>query len=154
MPHTLQDFLVTATQKAAGDLAAALLRLPEDQRNVSPMGQARTPLDLVAECAVLNGTTADMIDTRQFPTDFDPAAFEQKKVGLSQDWEALRSLLEVNTERAITAIRTIHDEDLASEIAMPWGAVTLAQLAAYPYWNMSYHEGQINYVASMLGCLP
>ena len=31
--------------------------------------------------------------------------------------------------------------------------MTLAQVIAYPHWNMSYHEGQINYIASMLGLL-
>jgi hypothetical protein len=31
--------------------------------------------------------------------------------------------------------------------------MTLANIIAYPYWNMSYHEGQVNYIASMLGCL-
>ncbi len=31
--------------------------------------------------------------------------------------------------------------------------MTVAQIASYPYWNMCYHEGQINYIASMLGCL-
>ena len=36
MPHTLQDYLVLATQKASADLAAAMLRLPGDKRGWSP----------------------------------------------------------------------------------------------------------------------
>jgi len=39
------------------------------------------------------------------------------------------------------------------EVQMPWGMMTLAQIISYPYWDMSYHEGQINYLASMLVCL-
>ncbi|HZP84342.1 MAG TPA: DinB family protein [Chthonomonadaceae bacterium] len=153
MPHTLQDFLADATQKAAADLEAALLRLPEDKRNWSPEGEARTALDMVAECAILNGTTADMIHTRTFPADFDYAKFGKAKTQLAQDWNALRSLLQENTARAIEAIRTVPDEAVGIEVAMPWGPTTLARIMAYPYWNMGYHEGQINYLASMLGCL-
>jgi hypothetical protein len=37
---------------------------------------------------------------------------------------------------------------------MPWGPMTVSQILGYPFWNMCYHEGQINYIASMLGTLP
>ncbi len=38
-------------------------------------------------------------------------------------------------------------------IPMPWGPMTVAQMITSPHWNMTYHEGQINYIASILGCL-
>jgi hypothetical protein len=28
--------------------------------------------------------------------------------------------------------------------------MTLEQIMSYPYWNMCYHEGQVNYIAAML----
>jgi hypothetical protein len=153
VPNSLQEFLTNVTQKAAADLETALLRLPDDKRNVSPMGDARTALDMVAECAILNGTTGDIIKNLTFPADFDYSAFVRAKAEISQDWNALQSLLRENTSRAIAAIGTVADEDLGIEVQMPWGPLTLAQVIAYPYWNMSYHEGQINYIASMFGCL-
>lgn len=153
MPNTLQDFLAVATQKAADDLKAALLRLPEDKRDWCPMAKARTALDQVAECALLNGGTVDLIRDRIWPKDFDFAAFEQSKVDLTRNEAALLSLLEQNTAKVIAAMHTVPDDELGSEIQMPWGSMPLAQLLAYPYWNMSYHEGQINYIASMVGCL-
>ena len=152
MPNTLQEFLATATQEAATELETALLRLPEDKRNWSPMGVARTALDMVAECAILNDIT-DIVQSRTFPADFDFAALGRAKSELSQDWNALRSVLHENTSRAVAAIPTVPADDLSIEIEMPWGSVTLAQVISYPYWNMSYHTGQINYLASMLGCL-
>ena len=153
MPNTLQEFFATAATRAAADLEAALLRLPEDKRNVSPMGDARTPADLVAEVAILNGTTADLLTSRHFPENYDFAAFGQAKKDLAQDGEKLKSMLTENTARVTEVIRAIPDEDLGIEITMPWGPMTLTQIASYPYWNASYHEGQINYVASMYGCL-
>jgi hypothetical protein len=55
--------------------------------------------------------------------------------------------------KVVETIGKTHDSDLGIEIEMPCGAMTLEQIVSYPYWNMCYHEGQINYIASMLGCL-
>jgi uncharacterized damage-inducible protein DinB len=154
MPNTLQQFLAGATQKAAADLEAAVLRLPEEKRGWSPAEQSRSALDQAAECAILNGGVANLIQTRVFPQGFDFAAFEKTKQELAQDWSAVKALLDENTPKAIAAIGAVSDEDLGIEIQMPWGPSTLAQIISFPYWNMSYHEGQINYIASILGCLP
>lgn len=67
MPNTLQEYLARVTQKTAADIEAALLKLPEERRNWSPGGEARTAADMVAECAILNGTTADAIINRAYP---------------------------------------------------------------------------------------
>ena len=53
--------------------------------------------------------------------------------------------------RVVAVVGALADEDFAAEIQMPWGAMTMAQIAEYPYWNAKYHEGQINFIASMLG---
>jgi uncharacterized damage-inducible protein DinB len=153
MPTTMQQFLATATQKAAADLETAFLRIPEDKRSWSPMGQARTALNQMAECALLNGGTAELIQTRVFPADFDMAAFGKSLEELAQDWSAVQAMLHANTPKVAAAIQAVDDADLEITIQMPWGPMTLGQIIAYPYWNMSYHEAQINYIASMLGCL-
>lgn len=152
MSGTVQEFFAVASPKAAKDLEAALHRLPQEKRNASPGGKARTPADMVAECAILNGSTAEMLKTYRFPS-FDPEAYEHQRNELCADEEKLIALLHENTVRAVTAIREVPDADLGIEIAMPWGSVTVAQLISYPFWNMGYHEGQINYLAAMLGCL-
>lgn len=126
------------------------------------MGQARPALDQVAECAILNGTTADLIKSRTWPADLDFGEFVRAKAELARDWNALKSLLQENTAKVIAVIRAVPNEDLGIEIYIPQemiskserGPTTLAQVISYPYWNMSYHEGQINYIASMLDFLP
>ena len=153
MPNTLQAFLAGATQKAADDLIAALNRLPDDKRNWNPMGEARTALDMVAECAILNGETAQLIQTRKFNEGFDLADLARQKAELAQDQDALLALLKENTGKVIAALRACPESDLGEQVSMPFGPLTFAQIISYPYWNMSYHEGQINYIASMLGCL-
>ncbi|HEX8550580.1 MAG TPA: hypothetical protein VF681_03385 [Abditibacteriaceae bacterium] len=153
MPNTLQNFLAQSTQKAALDLEAALGRLPADKRDWSAGCDARSALDMVAECAILNGSTAEIVRNRAFPANFDMAAYAVEKAALARDETALLALLKANTARTVETLSAIGDDDLEIEVQMPWGAMTLAQVAAYPYWNMSYHEGQINFIASLLGCL-
>ena len=153
MPSRVQEFLADATLKAAADLETALKRLPEDKRNWSAMGSARSALDMVAECAMLNGSTMDMLKTKVFPADFDMETYAQQKQALVENPDGLLELLHTNTAVAIEKIKAVPDAELDATIAMPWGTYTVAQTAAYPYWNMSYHEGQINFIASMLGCL-
>ncbi|HLK57342.1 MAG TPA: DinB family protein [Chthonomonadaceae bacterium] len=148
---SMQEFLVGATRKASADLEAALLRLPEDKRNWRPAETARTALDQYAECAILNGSTADVIVSRSFPTNYDFSAFTNAKDALAQNWDRAQALLKENTEKICSVIQAVPDADLNIEVQFPWGPMTLAQIIAYPLWNMSYHEGQINYIASLLG---
>lgn len=153
MPNTLQDFLGTATQRASTNLVIAFLQLPDDKRAWSPSETARTALDQVAECAILNDYTAEVILKRQWRSDGFAGFLADKDALIAQGWEALQARLEESALRVSAAVSATPEDALQDEIALPWGNQTLAQMLAYPYWNMSYHEAQINYLASILGCL-
>lgn len=150
---TLQEFLAGATKKAADDVKAALLRLPEDKRNWSPQGDARTALDMVAEVAILNVGVIYLLKEKKWDDTYDFSKFQQDKVEASKDWPKLEQMLDENTDKFVEAIKAVPNSDLPVEVQMPWGPMRIADILSYPYWNASYHEGQINYIASMLGCL-
>ena len=152
MSGSLQRMLAYSTPEAAKDLEEAFLRIPEEKRNWCPMGKARTALDIMAECALLSDPT-DIVKTRTFPSDFDFAAYARQKAEMTKDWEAIRTLLHENVSKGVATAETVPDEDLRIEIAFPWGPIPIAGVISYPYWNLSYHLGQINYLASMLGTL-
>jgi uncharacterized damage-inducible protein DinB len=145
----LHQFLTTATQKAAEQLEAAFLQLPEDKRHWSPGGAARSAIDMMAECALMNDLT-NLIATRALPKDFDYAKYRQMNTELAGDWDTLRAKLHENTALGIAALQTVPASELADTVEMPWATYTLAEIMAYPYWNMSYHEGQINAIAAQL----
>ncbi len=153
MNNALQNFLADQAIKSARDLETSLLRLPLDNRWWSAGGDARSALDMVAELAILNGTTANTIQRRAFPVDFDFKAYASDKDELAQDWARLQAMLHQNAARVAEVIRAVPDEELSLEIQTPFGPMTLTQLSSYPYWNAIYHEGQINFIALMLGCL-
>lgn len=70
------------------------------------------------------------------------------------DWEALRARLEENTRRAAGAIRVVPDDALSDAMVTVWKTRTVADVIGHALWNMTYHEGQIHYLASLLGCPP
>ncbi len=152
MPTTFQDIMAAATQKAATDLAAALLALPEDKRNWSPAKTARTALNMAAECAIANGLTIKVIETCAWQG-FEGGQekfYEQRDALAAGDWETLQAMLIENTSRFAAAIRLVGNEALDIEIETPYGTMPLSEMMSYPYWNMTYHLGQINYIASIL----
>ena len=149
MPNAKQLFLAAATEQAAKDLVTAFLSLPEDKQDWSPAKTARTAIDLIAECALVS-YTAELIETRKWREEAYEE-FQQDKAKLAAgDWETLPTLLRENTKRVIAAITAVSEEDMALEIPMPWGTQPLGSIIAYPYWNMSYHQGQIYYIGSIL----
>lgn len=149
MPITQQEFLAFSIAEKAKNLFAALIALPDEKRGWRPAETARPALDLVAECALNNGYTADMIQNRAWgaPALEEYMAKQSETAAVSLD--DLRKLLEENTQRVIATIQATPDEAMGVEIETPYGTMTIAQSIAYPYWNMSYHEGQINYIASL-----
>ncbi len=146
----IQTLLAEGARRAATELETALMQLPADKRNWSAGGAARSAIDMVAEVALLNGDTADMILTKTGLANFDADELNRRKAALDDDWPALKALLDENTARVAEAINASSDEDLTFEFAMPWGAMTMTQIIEYPYWNAKYHEGQINFIASLL----
>jgi len=153
MSITLQSFLSEASTKTSTNLQTAFLRIPEDKRAWSAEDKSRSALDMVAECALLNGYTVEMIQTKAWNPGRFGGYFEEKAEVVKGGWEKIKGLLDDNTAKVAAAIAAAPDSDLAVVVDMPWGSQTVAEILAYPYWNMSYHEGQINFIASMLGTL-
>ena len=153
MSNTLQSFLTAATEKAAAKLAEAFVSLPESKRLWSPAETARPAIDQVAECAILNGYMANLLQTRQWPEGQIDLFLAEKAALAAMSWEEVQPRLLKSAQRVAAAIAAIPDDDLMDEIETPWRKQTVAELITYPHWNMTYHEGQINYLASLLGPL-
>lgn len=153
MSSPLQEFLADATLRAADNLAQALGRIPEEKRSWSPEGKARTAFDLVAECAVLNAYTIHTMQTGGFSPDSMATYLPDKDAAIAAGSEKLIAQLKENAARVAEVIRTFPAERLEETVQMPWGTMRQSEIISYPFWNMSYHEGQVNYIASMLGCL-
>jgi uncharacterized damage-inducible protein DinB len=152
MSLKLQNIFAASTQKAADELIKAFLNLPDDKRGWSPDEKARPAINQLAECAILNGYTATLLLSKSWPKEGYRAYFEEMK-RLSESWETVEPVFLQNTSKLIAAIEEVPDSELEVSIDMPWGAKSTHEIMTYPTWNMTYHLGQINYLASILGVL-
>jgi hypothetical protein len=117
----------------------------------SPLDKGRTALNQVAECALITGACTGVIGAKAAPVEIDWAAFAKAQAELEANPEVLLTTLATNTDAFFVALDGLSAEDAAIEVTMPWGATyTLAGLANVVYWNNTYHEGQINYIQSLL----
>ena len=116
----------------------------------APLGKGRTALNQVAECALITGACIGIIQNKAVP-EMDWEAFGKAQDALAADADAAYASLISNTEGLIAALEGLSAEDAAIEVTMPWGATyTLAGLADVVYWNNTYHEGQINYISTLV----
>jgi hypothetical protein len=153
MAGQFQEFVAAQCALLKQNVEEALMRIPEGKRGWAPAESSRSAMDQAAEVAMLNGASADLIKDRAWPADFDMEAYFAAKEKLAADWPTLKAMLDANTEKLVKTILSLKDDELAVSVETPFGTKTVAELVGYPYWNMSYHEGQINYIASILGCL-
>ena len=151
MPNTTQEFLAESSEKASQQLLEAYLQLPEEKRNWKPAETSRPALDMIVEIALLNEYTAKVIEARAWDFEAVAAYPKEKEAALSWPWEKIEEQVKSSTAHAAAAMRATPDEALGKEMDTSFGKMTLKDLMTYPYWNMSYHLGQVNYIAGLLG---
>ncbi|MGI4791203.1 MAG: DinB family protein [Janthinobacterium lividum] len=144
---TIQEYIARATQKKAQELLAAARALPEERQHWKPLGQSRSAVDLVAECAIMNQMSVQLLQERTW-NEAGRTERQNAQAALDTLEKAAAALLE-NTDSLAAAIRAVSEEDLALTITLPGETTTVCEDLLHSYWNMSYHEGQINYIQTL-----
>ncbi len=145
---TIQEDVAAALEETASELIQAALALPEDKREWQPLGKGRSALSQLAECAAVNMRAAKVVQAGAYQEDW---AEEWNQVLPTLDTlEKAIAQLRAGTAALVSAVREVPDSDLEHKITTPFITVTLAQYFLIPLWNMSYHEGQINYIGTLL----
>jgi len=150
MAGIVQTFIADTTQHAAEGLKSAYLALSDEQRIARPAGKGRSAIDQIAECTIINGGAAEALSDPDSAAGYDMARLESEKTALTADPSALLAAFEASTKQLIDAISSVADDRLGVEIQLPWGQWTYEKLMAHPSWNMTYHEGQVNYISTLL----
>lgn len=148
MPKSIPEYVAEKTEQAALDLLAAAQEVPEDRRTWKPLDQGRSALDQLSECALLNRYTAIVIENRGWPDD-GFANYRTDKAEMEKDWDTAAAALKESLPALLAAIRAFPEDQLAVEISTAFGPMTLEKNLSYPWWNMSYHQGQITYIAML-----
>jgi len=83
------------------------------------------------------------------PPGFD--TYQDDKATALVSGDELTALLLASAERVADAVQTVPNTDWQNILETPMGEMALADVAGVPQWNMSYHEGQVNYLVAILG---
>jgi len=146
---TLQEAVALRTERAAEEFLAAVKRIPDDKLRWSPIGEARSVLDVLQECGRVNERWADMIESGQWIT--WPREHIQDLIAKTGDRESAVAYFEAATAKFVSAVRGLPDGRLDEPFESPWRTASTAEWLMHALWHISYHEGQINYIQTLYG---
>ena len=146
-----QELLIHLTEGQMKSLFRAARSLPADKLAWKPAPGARSALDQLQEVATALDQFWAIYTERKI--DFDEAKFAKWVEDRSKitSLDELERLTNEGTKKLCDFIRTVPDSAWTEPVQLPFpGEFTMADVLAYHYWNASYHEGQINYIGSLL----
>ena len=146
LKENLRDGIRRARYLMSNDLKA----IPAEKAGASPGGVARTPINIVAECAMANGQFADYFLTGQFI--HVPHEEQEARLAEFDSVEKVLAYLDKETGRLLDALEAV-DESTLGEVSdqvhgRPRTRLAIAQL---PATHMMYHDGQLAYIQTLLG---
>lgn len=78
----------------------------------------------------------------------------RKKAGEPMSFDDGREQALRETGELCSLIAAFPDEKLDEEVTLPVGGgmvLTMAEVLGVHYWNLVYHQGQVNYIQTLLG---
>lgn len=145
-----KSFMIGTIEHVSATFVKDLRHLPDDKLNASPMGCARPPLELAAECAGYNNMIAGAIKGEPMEM---PSPERIKAYYASIDtFDKAKEALETSSAALVSALNGASEEVLAGMATAPWGeTMPLYVLVGIAASHMSYHDGQINYIQCLYG---
>jgi hypothetical protein len=145
---TNQD-IISLLQKSVEGLTKATSALG-DKAAWSPLDKGRSAGNQVAECAFITAGAAQAVEAGAFPT-MDMAQFGPMVAELGNQPEKALAMLADNSAKLCAALEACTPEKLETVVTLPWGEqATLTEVAMIVHWNNTYHEGQINYISTLV----
>lgn len=149
MPETLQILAAERTRKGARNLIELLQVTPTEKLQWKPLGCGRSVIEQAIECILVNRKWA--LTLRQGVYTRVPVETVKQVEATDQDVTQVQQLLQEAAEELASAILSLPVSQLESQITAPFGTYSVAECCLLGYWNMVYHEGQINYIHTLYG---
>ena len=150
MKNTIQSYLADRLVLRSAELIKAIEALPEDRQNWKASDESRTGTDMLAECVLNNGVAEQVVSTHAWPADYSMDSYNQETKSLvTLPLGELTSKLHAATSALAHTIENTPDAALDVVVTTPFGELTVTDIMTYAFWNMGYHEGQINYIATL-----
>jgi uncharacterized damage-inducible protein DinB len=139
---------VQRAESAVNKLVKGVVNVPEEKRGWKLADTSRSALDILNHASYWT-----LFMGRTLAGESLPASEEEWLSATPElkDPEGARELAERIGREFVAVVQALSSQDLEREVEMPWGQQTVAQVILDNYWHLSYHEGQLNYIQTLLG---
>lgn len=143
-----KQHLIGFTKLTSTRLANDLKALDAEKSVLCPGGSGRTPVHIVAECALVNRFVAGWLKTGETNRG---SSEEREKIMTSYDTkEKALALLEEETQNLLAVLESLDPATLGDESEQPLGRpMSRFAVAELPAAHMMYHDGQLNYIHTL-----
>ena len=156
---TIQQQASRMTQEALKSLFSAARRVPENKRDWTVMGEARSVQALLHECALTTpfyaaAAQGKMLEFATLVPEEQTRELWRKRVAACTDLDGTEAVAQETFAELCQTLEAIPDARLSEVQPHPMDSdrqVTTADLLFLAYWNLVYHTGQINYIQTLLG---
>jgi hypothetical protein len=147
--------LIRTTRDAAKGFVKNMRAIPADKLNWKVLDAGRSPMDLFQEVAQSPTYVIPILENRACPP-WDPETFGALTAE-RQSWTTLdqcEAKLNESLDKWEACVRAFPEAEMPEEIDLPFVEglrQSFADIMNYPYWNLSYHLGQICFIQTLYG---
>lgn len=146
--------VIAMTERAIAGFFAHVDKMPADKVEWKPLDQGRSALNQAQECALCPMWAVDLLNDRKPPewTEELMAEFGRQMAALDSI-DKCKAAAQANMEKYKAAVEAFPDADWAETLQLPWDEkpFTYMAIAMIPYWNLTYHTGQVCYIQTLYG---
>ena len=148
---TANELLIHLTRSQIKETFDAARQLPTERLNWQPAPGARSALDQLQELATALDFNWDVYTQRKVEWSQEKAERWTSYRAQFTDIDTLEKMAMTGTERLAEFLSIFDPADYSAPVEFPFpGEFNMADCLAYHYWNATYHNGQINYIASLI----
>jgi glutathione S-transferase len=150
-----QDQALKMIHEAYEGMLTTARAMPEDKLRWKPLDSGRSALELARECTQSLNWCTGVLQGEPMP-DFTPEVMQAMQSEQAQ-WATLDDCERASVakfEKLEAIVRSYPDGDLEKTIQLPFipgKDFSMADMIMVPYWNNTYHTGQINYIQTLYG---
>jgi len=157
MSNVYVEQVVKLTKNATEAIFDSARRMPEDKLNWKPLDEGRSALEQLREVAMSPVWFGPILEKQSMPEFSEEEQAQGQK--LMESWNSIDDCYQAckaNSQTLYEVILKTSESDFDKSIYLPFGGdkginATVAEIAMFQYWNLTYHWGQINYIQTMYG---
>jgi len=139
-----QETIIKLIEEGLPMLLNGVKAMPEEKLTWKPAETARTAMEVAAEAVSMLSACAGMLENRGMSKHGDD---ESRPTTVAE----LEAAAKEGAAKLYAVIRAFPEADFEKTLDLPWGKMSFFQIMSYPYWNIMWHAGQINYIQTLYG---